>query len=39
LPEGRRSGNGADSVLPYLLESLKAKPQVTLEPDDENPAP
>jgi hypothetical protein len=25
-PPGQRSGQGADSVLPYLMESLRAKP-------------
>jgi hypothetical protein len=32
LPAGKRSGQGSASVLPYLVESLKAKPDIQPQP-------
>lgn len=37
-PPGSRSGCGAQSVLPYLTRSLKAKPANAPEPRDARPA-
>jgi hypothetical protein len=31
-PPGRRSGEGAASILPYLMDSLRAKPVVPAPP-------
>jgi hypothetical protein len=33
MPAGKRSGNGSASILPYLVESLRSKPQVQPGPE------
>ena len=36
-PPGRRTGEGAASILPYLVKSLRTKPQVHVQPQDAEP--
>jgi hypothetical protein len=33
-PPGRRTGDGTESILPYLVKSLATKPQVQAHPED-----
>jgi hypothetical protein len=36
-PPGTRTGQGIQSILPYLAKSLATKPQVPVHPDDISP--
>ena len=36
-PPGRRTGKGADSVVPYLVKSLASKPKAQTDRDDTRP--
>jgi hypothetical protein len=36
-PPSRRSGEGAASILPYLLNALKTKGRVPVQPQDAEP--
>ena len=36
-PPGHRTGEGSMSILPYLVKSLRAKPQVSVQPQDARP--
>jgi hypothetical protein len=39
-PPGKRTGDGTESILPYLMKSLATKPQVQPQPEDAaNPVP
>jgi hypothetical protein len=38
-PAGKRSGKGANSILPFLKRSLASKPQVQPQPEDEPTVP
>jgi hypothetical protein len=33
-PPGKRTGDGTESILPYLMKSLATKPQVQPHPED-----
>ena len=33
-PPGKRTGDGTESILPYLVKSLATKPQVQPHPED-----
>ena len=33
-PPGKRTGDGTESILPYLMKSLATKPQVQPQPED-----
>ncbi|MEZ0309697.1 MAG: hypothetical protein ACAH21_17370 [Ramlibacter sp.] len=37
-PPGRRTGKGADSVVPYLAKSLASKPAPQIDRDDTRPS-
>lgn len=36
IPPGRRSGTGSASVVPFLVKSLATKPQVPVQPEDQD---
>lgn len=38
-PPGKRTGAGIDSIFPFLVKSLAAKPQVPADPDDASTVP
>jgi hypothetical protein len=33
-PPGKRTGDGTESILPYLVKSLATKPQLQADPED-----
>jgi hypothetical protein len=33
-PPGKRTGDGTESILPYLVKSLATKPQMQPDPED-----